>query len=91
MDSNITVGKTRAVCTCLLNGNEPLLHIVNMSSKSALKLRELIWYPYPLSHCIFVNYISIPFPTVASAVRKRGIYSFPALLSFEKTGKLFNI
>jgi hypothetical protein len=31
MDSNITMEKTLAVCTFLLNVNEPLLPIVNRS------------------------------------------------------------
>jgi len=31
MDSNITMEKTHEVCTYLLNGNEPLLPVVNRS------------------------------------------------------------
>jgi hypothetical protein len=69
MDSNITMEKTHAVCTYLLNGNEPLLPILNRGSKSTLKFRELTWYPNQLSH-IFINYLS-PF-IVAPAVHKMG-------------------
>jgi hypothetical protein len=75
MDSNITMEKTHAVCTYLLNENELLLLIVNRSSKSTLKFRELPWYPNPRSH-IFINYIA-PFPIAAPAIPKMGDLLIP--------------
>ena len=84
--------KPHSVCTYLRHGNELLLIVVKRSSKSTLKLMRLIWHHYPLSHYIFINYI-FPSPTVNNlrSYIQWGIYTFPALLLFEKARKLLNI